>query len=174
MAKIKKPAKAQKGSAMKSKAKKNAPRISPKSKASAKKPAKLTQKPMARKPAPRPNGLPEQLCNAALKVLDDRQAEDVVKVDLIGKSSLADYLIVASGRASRQLGAIAHYLREAFARLGARKIRIEGLPEANWVLIDAGDVVVHLFRPEVRRYYNLESILQDKDGELKKPALRIK
>ena len=63
---------------------------------------------------------------------------------------MADYLIIASGRAGRQIAAIADYLREAFMKLGVQRVRIEGLPEANWVLVDAGDVVVHLFRPEVR------------------------
>jgi ribosome-associated protein len=105
-----------------------------------------------------PPGLPEQMLEAALKVLDERQAEDIVTVNLAGKSAMADYMIIASGRASKQLGAIAHYLREAFEKLGAGQMRIEGLSEGNWVLMDAGDIIVHLFRPEVRRYYNLEQI----------------
>lgn len=103
-------------------------------------------------------GLPEKMRDAALKVLDARQAEDIVTVDLRGKSILADFAIIASGRSSRQLAAIADYLGAAFTELGARKIRIEGLPQGDWVLIDAGDVLVHLFRPEVRRYYNIEAI----------------
>ncbi len=106
----------------------------------------------------RPSGLPEQLRDAALKVLDDRQAEEIACFDLAGRSSVADYLIVASGRASRQLAAIAHYLDEAFTKLGVKRTRIEGLPEANWVLIDGGDVIVHLFLPNVRQFYNLEGI----------------
>ena len=105
-----------------------------------------------------PGGLPDQLLEAALKVLDERQAEDIFTVELAGKSSMADYLIIASGRASRQISAIAHYLKEAFEKLGVSQIRVEGVQEGNWVLIDAGDVIIHLFRPEVRRYYNLESI----------------
>jgi ribosome-associated protein len=109
-------------------------------------------------PSRRPAGIPERMRDAALKVLEDRQAEDVVTFDLAGRSSVADYLIIASGRAARQIAAIAHYLREAFVAHGARQPRVEGLPEANWVLVDGGDVIVHLFRPEVRRYYQLEEI----------------
>jgi len=105
-----------------------------------------------------PYGLPEQLRDAALKVLDERQAEDIVSVNMAGRSAMADYMIIASGRASKQLGAIAHYLREEFEKLGATQMRVEGMSEGNWVLMDAGDIIVHLFRPEVRRYYNLEQI----------------
>ncbi len=106
----------------------------------------------------RPAGLPEQLRDAALKVLEERQADDIFVVDLYGRSSIADYLIVASGRAARQLAAIAHYLGEEFEKLGIQRVRTEGLPEANWVLIDGGDVIVHLFLPEVRGFYKLEEI----------------
>lgn len=125
----------------------------------------LPKKPAAKK---RPQGLPEQLLDAALKVLDERQAEDIVSVDLEGKSAMADYVVIASGRAAKQLGAIAHYLREAFAKLGVTSMRVEGVSEGNWVLIDAGDIIVHLFRPEVRRYYNLEQIWErsGRDTEL--------
>jgi ribosome-associated protein len=138
----------------------------------------FSKKPVAKKRAPAPKktvaklaptksakpkrapGLPERLRDAALKVLDDRQAEDIVTIDLTGKSSMADYLIVASGRASRQISSMAHYLREAFAPLGVHQLRVEGAAEGNWVLVDAGDIIIHLFRPEVRRYYDLESIWQ--------------
>ena len=122
-------------------------------------------KPVAPKKAPRPQkpaGFPEQVRDAALKVLDDRQAEDIITIDLAGRSTIADYLIIASGRAARQLGAIAHYLREAFEKLGLRNIRVEGMSDANWVLVDSGDVIIHLFRPEVRDYYHLEDIWTDK------------
>jgi ribosome-associated protein len=121
----------------------------------------VTKKPTARKlaaAAPAIGGFPEELKNAALKVLDDRQAEDIVTISLAGRSSMADYMIVASGRASRQIAAIADYLREAFMKLGVERVRIEGVSQADWVLVDAGDVIVHLFRPEVRQYYGLESI----------------
>ncbi|MGE3622752.1 MAG: ribosome silencing factor, partial [Bdellovibrionales bacterium] len=103
-------------------------------------------------------GLPGELYQAALGVLADRQAEDVVTFDLEGRSAMADYIVIATGRAARQIAAIADYLRDAFMKLGVKQVRIEGLPEANWVLVDCGDVVVHLFRPEVRSYYRLEDI----------------
>ncbi|MDE1900426.1 MAG: ribosome silencing factor [Alphaproteobacteria bacterium] len=102
--------------------------------------------------------MPEQLRDAALKILEERQAEEIVTVPLAGRSSVADYLIIASGRAGRQITAIADYLQDAFVKTGAGHVRIEGKSEANWVLIDAGDVIVHLFRPEVRHYYDLDAI----------------
>ncbi len=105
-----------------------------------------------------PAGMPEQLRDAALKVLDEKKADAIVCVDLRGRSAVADYALIATGGSARQLGAIAEYLREAFFKLGMKKIRVEGLPQGDWVLIDAGDVLVHLFRPEVREYYQLEDI----------------
>jgi len=126
-------------------------------------PKKIIKKIVKRAPrqtlAPKgPYGLPEQLRDVALKVLDERQADDIVTVSLAGRSAMADYMIIASGRASKQLSAIAHYVREEFEKLGVTQIRTEGQGEGNWVLMDAGDVVIHLFRPEVRKYYNLEQI----------------
>ena len=103
-------------------------------------------------------GLPEQLCHAAMNVLDERKAEDIVLVDLRGRSAIADYAIIATGGSARQLGALAEYLREAFFKLGMKKLRVEGLPQGDWVLVDAGDVLIHLFRPEVREYYHIEDI----------------
>lgn len=105
-----------------------------------------------------PAGMPEQLRDAALKVLDEKKADAIVCVDLRGRSAVADYALIATGGSARQLGAIAEYLREAFFKLGMKKLRVEGLPQGDWVLIDAGDVLVHLFRPEVREYYQLEDI----------------
>ncbi|MDR3425030.1 MAG: ribosome silencing factor [Alphaproteobacteria bacterium] len=126
----------------------------------AKKP--VAKKAPAKKTAPKLQGIPEQLLAAALKVLDERQAEEIVTVPLAGRSSIADYLIIASGRAGRQIVAIADHLREAFFKLGVRHIRVEGQGDANWVLIDAGDVIIHLFRPEVRRYYDLDAMWKGK------------
>jgi ribosome-associated protein len=117
----------------------------------------VAMKPATLKPVG-PYGIPEQLRDAALKILDERQAEDIVTISLAGRSPVADYMIIASGRAGRQVSAIADYLREAFFKLGIKQVRIEGLGEANWVLIDGGDVIVHLFRPEVRSYYDLDAI----------------
>ncbi len=98
----------------------------------------------------------ETLLALTLESLDDDQAQDVVSIPLEGKSSIADHMIVASGRSSRQVTAIAQKLAERIKHSGLAKPRIEGLPAADWVVVDAGDVVVHLFRPEVRGFYNLE------------------
>ncbi len=90
--------------------------------------------------------------------LDDDKAQDVVFIDLKDKSSVADAMIVASGRSQRHVGAMADHLLRALKDAGLGKARVEGLPHADWVLIDAGDLIVHLFRPEVRAFYNLEKI----------------
>src|SRR5678816_3442024 len=88
--------------------------------------------------------------------LDDDKAQDVVFIDLKGKSPVADGLIVASGRSQRHVGAMADHLLRALKEAGYGRCRVEGMPSADWVLIDAGDVIVHLFRPEVRSFYNIE------------------
>ena len=90
--------------------------------------------------------------------LDDDKAQDVVFIDLKDKSSVADAMIVASGRSQRHVGAMADHLLRALKDAGLGKARVEGLPHCDWVLIDAGDMIVHLFRPEVRSFYNLEKI----------------
>ena len=90
--------------------------------------------------------------------LDDDKAQDVVFIDLKGKSPITDGLIVASGRSQRHVGAMADHLLRALKEAGYGKCRIEGMPSADWVLIDTGDVIVHLFRPEVRSFYNIEKI----------------
>ena len=99
---------------------------------------------------------PGSLLALILDSLEDDQAQDVVSIALEGKSSIADHMIIASGRSTRQVAAIATKLAERLKASGQGTPRIEGLPAADWVLIDAGDVVVHLFRPEVRSFYNLE------------------
>ena len=91
-----------------------------------------------------------------LDQLDEDQAQDLVTIPLEGKSSIADHMVIASGRSTRQVAAMATKLAERLKKEGHGTPRIEGLPAADWVLIDAGDVVVHLFRPEVRSFYNLE------------------
>jgi ribosome-associated protein len=91
-----------------------------------------------------------------LDQLDEDQAQDIVSIPLEGKSSIADHMVIASGRSTRQVAAMATKLAERLKKEGHGTARIEGLPAADWVLIDAGDVVVHLFRPEVRSFYNLE------------------
>jgi ribosome-associated protein len=97
----------------------------------------------------------EALHALILQSLDDDQAQDVVSIPLEGKSNIADHMVVASGRSSRQVASMAQKLAERIKHAG-RHSRIEGLPSADWVLIDAEDVIVHLFRPEVRSFYNLE------------------
>lgn len=99
---------------------------------------------------------PAALHDLVLQSLDDDQAQEVVSIPLEGKSSVADYMVIASGRSTRQVAAMAQKLAERIKHGGFGHVRIEGLPAADWVLIDAGDVVVHLFRPEVRTFYNLE------------------
>lgn len=91
-----------------------------------------------------------------MQQLDDDQAQDIVTIDLEGKSSMADHMVVASGRSTRQVASIAQKLSERIKQDGYGPVRLEGLPAADWVVIDAGDVVVHLFRPEVRSFYNIE------------------
>lgn len=100
-----------------------------------------------------------------LQQLDDDQAQDVVSIPLEGKSSIADYMVVASGRSTRQVAAMAQKLAEKVKQAGFGPVRVEGLPQADWVLIDAGDIVVHLFRPEVRSFYNLERMWSFDGGE---------
>jgi ribosome-associated protein len=90
--------------------------------------------------------------------LDDDKAEDIVLIDLKGKSPMADSIIVASGRSHRHVGALADHVLRALKDAGFGRARVEGLPHCDWVLIDAGDLVVHLFRPEVRTFYNIEKI----------------
>ncbi|QPC98661.1 MULTISPECIES: ribosome silencing factor [Qipengyuania] len=98
----------------------------------------------------------DQLLALVLQQLDDDQAQDVVTIPLEGKSSIADHMVIASGRSTRQVAAMAQKLAEKVKQEGHGPVKLEGLPAADWVLIDAGDVVVHLFRPEVRSFYNLE------------------
>ncbi len=90
--------------------------------------------------------------------LDDDKAEDVIVIDLRGKSSLTDYMVIASGSSQRHVGAMAHHLRDKLKQIGRRTVSVEGEHQLDWVLIDSGDLVVHLFRPEVRGFYNLEKM----------------
>ena len=101
---------------------------------------------------------PKALGELILARLDDDKAQDVVFIDLKDKSSVADAMIVASGRSQRHVGAMADHLLRSLKEAGLGKARVEGLPHCDWVLIDAGDLIVHLFRPEVRSFYNIEKI----------------
>jgi len=90
--------------------------------------------------------------------LDEDQADHVVVIELTGKSSMCDFMAIASGRSTRHVGALAENLRERLKAAGVPGVEIEGMPHCDWVLIDAGDVIIHLFRPEVRAFYNLEKM----------------
>jgi ribosome-associated protein len=99
------------------------------------------------------------LLSLILKQLDEDKAEDTMPIDVEGRTSIADHMVVTSGRSNRHVAAIAEHLIEALSKAG-RKPRFEGLPAADWVLIDAGDIIVHVFRPEVREFYGLERMWQ--------------
>jgi ribosome-associated protein len=113
---------------------------------------------LAASPALRPSdpAEAEALHRLVLQSLDDDQAVETVSIPLAGKTSIADHMVIASGRSTRQVASMASKLAERIKAECGRVPRIEGLPAADWVLIDAGDVIVHLFRPEVRSFYNLE------------------
>ena len=112
----------------------------------------------------------EALHSLVMQSLDDDQAVEVVTIPLAGKSSIADHMVIASGRSSRQVASMANKLAERIKQQFGRIARIEGLPVADWVLIDADDVIVHLFRPEVRSFYNLERMWAFGDESAPKSA----
>ncbi len=121
-------------------------------------------------PLPPVNGSSEPkagpLVQSVLASLDDTKAEDIVTIDLQGKTSIGDTMIIASGRSNVHVGAMADHVLKAFKAMGAPVPRIEGLPHCDWVLVDGGDVIIHLFRPEVRQFYNLEKMWgRDRPGE---------
>jgi ribosome-associated protein len=93
--------------------------------------------------------------------LDDDQAIDIVSIDLEGKTAIADCMVIASGRSSRHVGAMADHLLERLKKRGVKGVSVEGQKHCDWVLIDAGDVLIHLFRPEVREFYKLEKLWGD-------------
>jgi ribosome-associated protein len=97
--------------------------------------------------------------------LEDSKAENIVSIDIQGKSSLGDYMVIASGRSHRHVSAVADHLLKALKDAGLGTARVEGLAGADWVLIDSGDIIVHVFRPEVRDFYNLEKMWQAPDLE---------
>jgi len=94
----------------------------------------------------------------AVASLQEDKSEDITVIDLAGKTSIADYMIIASGRSQRHVSAIAEHLVERLKKRGITPMSVEGLAQADWVLVDAGDVIIHLFRPEVRSFYNLEKM----------------
>ena len=96
--------------------------------------------------------------NIVIDCLDDHKAEDIVSIDLSGKSSIADFMVIASGRSARQVSALADYAVEALKSLGLKGLSVQGQDQADWILIDAGDVIIQLFRPEVRDFYGLDKM----------------
>ena len=100
----------------------------------------------------------DKTLNLILSRLEDMKAEETVTIDLHGKSAFSDYMIITSGRANRHVGAIAENVAKGLKETGIKSIHVEGLPNCDWVLIDSGDVIVHVFRPEVREFYNLERL----------------
>jgi ribosome-associated protein len=120
----------------------------------------LSAAPRKRKAAPvaKTKGGPDALLALVLARLDDNKAAETVTIDLKGKSSIADFMVVTSGRSNRHVGAIAKNLVDELEKSGAKSVRAEGMRQSDWVLIDAGDVIVHVFRPEVREFYNLEKM----------------
>ena len=99
-----------------------------------------------------------ELLRLVENTLDDDKAQEVVSIDLEGKTAIADYMVVASGRSQRHVSALAERLARRLKEEGHGAAAIEGLPRADWVLLDAGDIIVHIFRPEVRAFYNLEKM----------------
>ena len=110
-----------------------------------------------------------EMAQALMGMLDDAKAEDTVLINLSGKTSLADAMIVTTGRSNRHVGAIANQVVENLKSAGHTGIRVEGMPHCDWVLIDAGDVILHIFRPEVRSFYNLEK-MWGSDRPAERPA----
>ena len=100
----------------------------------------------------------DEILQRILTSLDDDKAEDVVTIDLRGRSAMADHMVIASGRNARQVATIAEKLAQRLKDATGRTARIEGKDTGDWVLIDTGDVIIHLFRPEVRQFYNIEKI----------------
>jgi len=103
----------------------------------------------------------EQLLNLVTASLDDDKAHDVTVIDLAGKTSFADHMVIATGTSQRHIATMAEHLRESLKSEGVPRVALEGLTQCDWVLLDGGDIIVHLFRPEVREFYDLEKIWID-------------
>jgi ribosome-associated protein len=112
---------------------------------------------------------PDALVVLIQQILDDHKAEEIVTIGLKGKSSIADYMVIASGRSTRQVIALAENLIQSLKAKGVLGIRSEGVRQGDWVLIDAGDVIIHLFRPEVREFYNLEKMWEPDFSDTAQP-----
>ena len=115
-------------------------------------------------------GAADPLYTLVMHQLDEDQAQEIVSIPLAGVSSIADHMVIASGRSSRHVAAMAEKIAARIKQEGFGSARVEGLPNADWVLIDAGDVIVHLFRPEVRTFYNLERMWGGEAGVSPRPV----
>jgi ribosome-associated protein len=109
----------------------------------------------------------EETLRLILAGLEDMKAEDTITIDLRGKSSIGDYMVVTCGRSNRHVGAVADHVLEDLNKSGVPGVRVEGMPHCDWVLIDAGDVIVHVFRPEIRTFYNLEKMWAGGNGKMR-------
>lgn len=111
-------------------------------------------------PTERPSSRPSSkaLLEDVRRWLDEAKAMEIVEIELAGKSTMGDYMVIASGTSDRHVGAIADQIQRNLKDLGFGRVRVEGQPECNWVLIDQGDILIHVFRPEVRTFYNLEKM----------------
>jgi len=126
--------------------------------ASARSRSGISRRTRALQPGQRSEDTVAELLKLIQSSLDDDKAEEIVTIDLGGKTSLADHLVIASGRSTRQVAALTQKLSERIKQAGYEPPRVEGLSQADWVVVDTGDVIVHLFRPEVREFYNLEKL----------------
>lgn len=102
--------------------------------------------------------------------LDDMKAEDSVVIDLSGKSSIGDYMVVTSGRSQRHVAAVAEHIVKDIEEAGGSRVRVEGMRQGDWVLIDAGDLIIHVFRPEIRAFYNLEKMWSAASKDARRPS----
>jgi len=113
-----------------------------------------------------PNFNAEDVLKTVITSLEDSKAEELVNIDIRGKSALGDYMIVASGRSHRHVGAVAEHLVQDLKKAGYGVPKIEGVPNCDWVLVDTGDIIIHIFRPEVREFYGIEKMwLMKDDGD---------
>ncbi len=138
-------------------------------KAPKKAPRKVAKKTLAKVRDPLARS--RELLTLVQACLDDDQAEEVVAIELAGKSTIADFMVVATGRSTRQVGAMAEHLREKLKAAGVKGISVEGAARADWVLIDGGDIIVHLFRPEVRAFYRLEKMWGEEFSAIRESAV---
>jgi ribosome-associated protein len=125
----------------------------------------------AKKPAAVRDSATETL-NLVLARLDDMKAEETVTIDLRGRSAFSDYMVVTTGRSNRHVGAVAENVAKGLKEAGQKKLHVEGLTNCDWVLIDTGEVILHVFRPEVREFYNLERLYVQRPSDDARPELK--